>query len=269
MVKRTSFIRYYYIAFAIILLMTCWEAQKDQVVVYASSEQASIQNVGSDVTIPKESIRLRILANSDSPSDQWVKREVRDAIVEQMNQWVQGPHTIEEAREVVHGHLPELEAVVGATLQKYGFTYDYKVELGTVPFPMKMYGNQIYPAGDYEALRVSIGKAEGQNWWCVLFPPLCFVDSDAIAQKPNVAEAASLSDTSKEEGTADAKTQGKSKTVKDSKEKEGKDVEVKASAKAEGSNEKLAGAVAQTEEAQPEIHFFLWDLLKKLGSLFA
>lgn len=269
MVKRTSFIRYYYIAFAIILLMTCWEAQKDQVVVYASPEQAAVQNIGNDVTIPKESIRLRILANSDSPSDQWVKREVRDAIVEQMNQWVQGPHTIEEAREVVRGHLPELEAVVGATLQTYGFTYDYKVELGTVPFPMKMYGNQIYPAGDYEALRVSIGKAEGQNWWCVLFPPLCFVDSDAIAKKPNVAEAAALSDSSKEDA-ADDRAQEKSKTVKDSKEKEGKAGQVhKASAKADGGSDKLAGAVSQAVDPQPEIHFFLWDLLKKLGSLFA
>src|SRR5205085_1498387 len=120
------------------------------------------------------------------PSDQWIKREVRDAIVEQMNEWVKKPQGIEAAREAVRAHLPELSELVGETLQKNGFAYSYELELGQVPFPAKMYGDQVYPAGDYEALRVSIGTAEGQNWWCVLFPPLCFVDSEAVVKKADV-----------------------------------------------------------------------------------
>lgn len=118
-----------------------------------------------------------------------LKREVRDAIVEQMNGWVTAPQGIQEAREVVREHLPELNELVGETLRKNGFDYSYNVELGVVPFPTKMYGNQVYPAGDYEALRVSIGAAEGQNWWCVLFPPLCFVDSEMVVKR-NTAYAA-------------------------------------------------------------------------------
>ncbi|OXM86423.1 stage II sporulation protein R [Paenibacillus rigui] len=285
MVKRTSYLRFFYMAFALILLISCWEAQRNNAVVFASNVT---QTAGAEAnaSIPQESIRLRILANSDSPSDQWVKREVRDAIVEQMSQWVQGPHTIEQARETVRAHLPELHKLVGDTLRKYGFTYDYQVELGTVPFPMKMYGNQIYPAGEYEALRVSIGEAEGQNWWCVLFPPLCFVDSDAIAKPTNVAEAAAANEDSAKKTEASSangdaskpsKTAGKSQSSEKTPDKAVKGTDSsKAGASTASANVKLAAAgqpsvsaAAQAKAPQPEIHFFLWDLLKKLGSLFA
>lgn len=127
--------------------------------------------------IPEESIRLRILANSDTPQDQALKRDIRDAIVARMQSWVTGPQTLEEARFVVTQNLPELDDLVGNMIRERGYSYSHQVDLGIVPFPTKMYGNQVYPAGEYEALRVSIGEAEGQNWWCVLFPPLCFVDS--------------------------------------------------------------------------------------------
>ncbi|MCS7460017.1 stage II sporulation protein R [Paenibacillus doosanensis] len=269
MVKRTSRLRYFYIVFALILLISCWEAQRNNAVVYASNMNGG---AGEDQKglIPQESIRLRILANSDSPSDQWVKREVRDAIVEQMKQWVTGPQTIDEARQTVRAHLPELSELVGATLKKNGFSYSYQVELGIVPFPTKMYGNEVYPAGDYEALRVSIGKAEGQNWWCVLFPPLCFVDSEVIAKKEDEVHAQAVpADSSVKEKEASAGPSGKTAS-------EAKTAAVKES-KAHASSEsqaKAAGgqpvvAAVDAEPVQPEIHFFLWDLLKKLGSLFA
>lgn len=247
MVKRTSRVHYFYIAFALILLISCWEAQRDNAVVFASNITAVSGN-SEGGAIPNESIRLRILANSDSPSDQWIKREVRDAIVAQMNQWVSGPQTIEAARETVRTHLPELNELVGQTLRKNGFAYPYQVELGVVPFPTKMYGNQVYPAGEYEALRVSIGEAEGQNWWCVLFPPLCFVDSEMIAKSPNEVQAKEAPEAKKAEDKDAAGSNGKGSKV--------------------DSNSAVV-VVEDEAPAQPEVRFFLWDLLKKIGSMFA
>lgn len=162
------------IIFVIIMLVMSWESQKIDAAVV-------------DAQIPMDAIRLRILANSDKPEDQTLKRRVRDAVVEQMNSWVsqlEQPQNMDHARELIQTHLTEIEDRVGETLASSGYNYDYKVELGIVPFPTKMYGGQVYPAGDYEAVRVTIGKGEGKNWWCVLFPPLCFVDGgsgDALA----------------------------------------------------------------------------------------
>ncbi|WP_028550942.1 stage II sporulation protein R [Paenibacillus sp. UNC451MF] len=267
MVKRTSRVRYYYIAFALILLIFCWEAQRENAIVFASKVEAA--SASSEGVIPQESIRLRILANSDSPSDQWVKREVRDAIVEQMSRWVTGPQTIEEARQTVRNHLPELNDLVGHTLRKNGFDYTYQVELGVVPFPTKMYGSEVYPAGNYEALRVSIGEAEGQNWWCVLFPPLCFVDSEVIAKKSNEVRAEAAPETEKAaiSNAKDGQVIKANKDTKVTKSTNGSVQEAKVAAASE--NGKAAVAKADAQPEQPEVRFFLWDLIKKIGSMFA
>jgi stage II sporulation protein R len=163
MIRPLLMKHYIYIVFAIIMLITSWE--------YNISNAALAEAV-----IPEESIRLRILANSDSPRDQLIKRKIKDEIVKHMNEWVQNSGNIIEARKEVEGYLPAFEQLVGDVLQQNGFRYSYSVELDIVDFPTKMYGNQVYPAGDYEALRVKLGSGKGQNWWCVLFPPLCFVD---------------------------------------------------------------------------------------------
>jgi stage II sporulation protein R len=151
-------------AFAIIILISCWESNRNNIAL-------------ADSAIPEQSIRLRILANSDSVADQVVKRTVRDAVIAQMNTWVKEPDGIENARRVVREQLPALKQLVETDLASLGYNYGAQVELGQVPFPTKMYGNRVYPAGDYEALRITLGRGDGQNWWCVLFPPLCFVDA--------------------------------------------------------------------------------------------
>jgi stage II sporulation protein R len=156
--------RFWLAAFSVLMLMMSWEGQ------------LTAANVLDNGPIPQESIRLRIIANSDSLQDQWLKREVRDAIVAQMNEWVTEIRSYEEARQVVAARLPELQQLVDKTIRERGFAYPAVVEFGRVPFPTKLYGSYVYPAGDYEALRVRIGEAKGQNWWCVLFPPLCFID---------------------------------------------------------------------------------------------
>lgn len=129
-----------------------------------------------DVVIPNEAVRLRILANSDSPEDQALKRAVRDAVNEQITAWVSDLTSFEEAKQVIAQHVPEIEQTVARVLQEKKSDQSYKVTFGRVSFPTKIYGSYVYPAGEYDAVLITLGKGEGANWWCVLFPPLCFLD---------------------------------------------------------------------------------------------
>ncbi|MFC2948921.1 stage II sporulation protein R [Virgibacillus sediminis] len=127
--------------------------------------------------IPDEAIRLRILANSDSEEDQELKRVIRDRVNEEITDWVQHLTDIDVARELIAERIPQVEAVVAEVLQEEGKEQSFEVEYGkNISFPTKLYGNYLYPEGEYEAVLISIGEAEGANWWCVLFPPLCFLD---------------------------------------------------------------------------------------------
>ncbi|GEC91381.1 stage II sporulation protein R [Brevibacillus brevis] len=162
-------------AFSLFMLMMSWEGQ------------LTSANVLDNGPIPQESVRLRIIANSDSVQDQWLKREVRDAIIAQMNTWAEDIETLEEAELVIQSQLPVLQQVVDKTIKERGFSYKAVIDFGQVPFPTKLYGSYVYPAGNYRAVRVQIGEAKGQNWWCVLFPPLCFIDmsnGDAVQAEP-------------------------------------------------------------------------------------
>jgi stage II sporulation protein R len=133
---------------------------------------------GGKGEIPKQAIRLRILAHSDRPEEQWIKRKVRDEIVREIGSWKRKPKTIEEARKTIRERLPKFQALAEQTLKKYGFSHPVLVRFGKVPFPTKLYGERLYPAGEYEALLIQIGDGKGENWWCVLFPPLCFIDME-------------------------------------------------------------------------------------------
>lgn len=144
-------------------------------VIIVMSWEGSLEAKG---IIPDDSIRIRILANSDSVSDQWIKRQVRDAIIAESKQWV-GQLTqmeLHSARQIITNQLPEIERIANHTLQQYGYAYNATVELGQVEFPEKQFGNRLYAQNAYEALRITLGAGAGDNWWCVLFPPLCFVD---------------------------------------------------------------------------------------------
>lgn len=127
--------------------------------------------------IPDEAIRLRILANSDSDEDQALKRKIRDEVNKEITKWVEQLTSVEAARTLIQKRLPEIEEIVGKVLEKENSDQAYTVEYGSsVSFPTKLYGEFLYPAGNYEAILISLGKAKGANWWCVLFPPLCFLD---------------------------------------------------------------------------------------------
>ena len=121
-------------------------------------------------------IRLHVIANSDSPDDQALKRDVRDAVLLYVQHEFESSKDIEQTRSIINSKIDGITAIAKETIAKHGSNYDVKTTLGNYPFPTKVYGDISLPAGDYQALRVVIGKGEGANWWCVLFPPLCFVD---------------------------------------------------------------------------------------------
>lgn len=128
------------------------------------------------IVIPEKAIRLRILANSDSAGDQQLKRDIRDAVNEEIGKWVEDLTSMEEARDVIRSGLPELQGIVDRMLEERESGYKGTAEFGKVQFPTKLYGQFLYPAGEYEAVLITLGEGGGANWWCVLYPPLCFLD---------------------------------------------------------------------------------------------
>ncbi|WP_413305220.1 stage II sporulation protein R [Bacillus sp. 1P10SD] len=158
------------------------------------------------IVIPGEAIRLRILANSDFESDQAIKRKVRDAVNAQITLWVQDLTSMEKARTVINSKLPEIQEIAEKVVQEQGSDQSVKVEFGKVQFPTKLYGQFLYPAGEYQAILITLGKGEGANWWCVLYPPLCFLDfSNGVAVSDGFEEGK----TAKAEMAADKEVEPK------------------------------------------------------------
>lgn len=120
--------------------------------------------------------RLHILANSDSEEDQALKLAVRDSVIDYMEEINSGSKTKEETIKVVNENLKEIKEIAENKIRELGFDYEVNLEIGNFNFPTKYYGNIRLPAGNYDALKINIGEAQGQNWWCSLFPPLCFID---------------------------------------------------------------------------------------------
>ena len=120
--------------------------------------------------------RLHVLANSDSKEDQDLKYKVRDSLLNYMNSICNNCSNKEEAINLVEKNKNNFKQIALDTIHNEGYNYEVNINIGNFEFPTKTYGDISLPAGFYDALRVEIGKAKGQNWWCVMFPPLCFVD---------------------------------------------------------------------------------------------
>lgn len=121
--------------------------------------------------------RLHIIANSDSSADQELKLKVRDNIINYMNTLTSSSSDKKDVISMVNNHLDSFKEIALNTIKGNGYNYDVNIEIGNFHFPTKSYGDISFPAGNYDALKIEIGDAIGQNWWCVLFPPLCFVNS--------------------------------------------------------------------------------------------
>lgn len=120
--------------------------------------------------------RLHVIANSDSEEDQNLKYKVRDSLLEYMNSLCSNVSSKQEAISIAQNHVEDFENIAKRVISDNGYEYTVSVEIGQYDFPTKEYGDITLPAGMYDALRVKIGSATGHNWWCVMFPPLCFVD---------------------------------------------------------------------------------------------
>ncbi len=131
-------------------------------------------NVVSDLS--NSLFRLHVIANSNSKEDQNLKYLVRDELISYMNTLCSNVSSKEQAIAIANEHLDDFQKVANEVISKNGFNYSAKVQIGNFAFPTKTYGDISLPAGYYDALKVELGKAEGKNWWCVMFPSLCFVD---------------------------------------------------------------------------------------------
>ena len=120
--------------------------------------------------------RLHFIANSDSKEDQELKLKVRDELLSYMNIISKDSTSKQEAMQIVNEHKEEFTQIAKKVIKENGYNYTVNVQIGKADFPTKYYGDITLPAGTYDALKVQIGEAKGQNWWCVMFPPLCFVD---------------------------------------------------------------------------------------------
>ncbi|NKE04582.1 stage II sporulation protein R [Mesobacillus selenatarsenatis] len=173
------------------------------------------------MVIPNEAIRLRILADSDLEKDQNIKRLIRDEVNKEITKWVQELTSIEAAREVIKSKLPEIQVIAEGVIAAEGANQSVKTEFDKVQFPTKLYGQFLYPAGEYEAILITIGEGEGANWWCVLYPPLCFLDfSNGEATSEGFDENDSKGDVKVETADAeldDEKNDGEKEKKKDKK----------------------------------------------------
>ena len=131
-------------------------------------------NVVSDLS--NSLFRLHVIANSNSKEDQNLKYLVRDELISYMNTLCSNVSSKEQAIAIANEHLDDFQKIANEVISKNGFNYSTKVQIGNFAFPTKTYGDISLPAGYYDALKVELGKAEGKNWWCVMFPSLCFVD---------------------------------------------------------------------------------------------
>ena len=118
-------------------------------------------------------VRLHVLANSDSDEDQALKLKVRDAILAYVSPRVIDSSSREDAMRIINDEMDEIEKIAQSTVYNHGYDYDVDVTLTLEEYPTRNYEAMSFPSGAYVSLRVLIGEAEGQNWWCVLFPPLC------------------------------------------------------------------------------------------------
>lgn len=120
-------------------------------------------------------LRIHIIANSNSPKDQFVKYQVRDAILDQFNSELRKHKKSEDIEEFLNENIKEIVLCANKVLKENGFEYQANGSMGSFNFPTRLYLDTLYPGGEYKAVKIVLGEGSGDNWWCVMFPPLCLV----------------------------------------------------------------------------------------------
>lgn len=154
----------------LLLILTLSHVFTHLVGTYAKSSENLQEKIADEI------IRFHVVANSDSQEDQYLKYQVKDALIDELGPYLEGANNIEEARTIIRDNMSLIENVARKTILDMGYSYTVSASLSPSYFPMKVYGDYTFPPGFYQALQIHIGNAQGKNWWCVMFPPLCFVD---------------------------------------------------------------------------------------------
>ena len=134
--------------------------------------------VSAKYTIPKEAIRVRVIAGSNDKYDQEVKMNVKDIVTSDMYNLMSNVDSIERARESITNNIPTLSKDIDKYLNEINYNTNYDINFGYNYFPKKIYKGVEYKEGMYESLVVTLGNGEGNNWWCVLFPPICMIEAE-------------------------------------------------------------------------------------------
>lgn len=143
------------------------------------------------VPVAEPMLRLHVRANSDSPADQALKYQVRDVVLAVMDDHLEDSGDMDQAKADVAAVMPEVLAAATKMVADAGYNYSVNATLGEAEFPTRLYGDQVYRAGTYQAVQIYLGEGSGENWWCVLFPPLCFVE---VAQESDIPVAGAKSE---------------------------------------------------------------------------
>lgn len=132
----------------------------------------------SDIEIPEEALRIRILANSNSDYDQTVKNNVKEEIQDYVYNLLKDTKDINEARKIINSNLNSISLLTSKNLESQNYNLPFKINFGLNYFPKKEYKGIKYKEGYYESLLITLGSGKGDNWWCVLFPPLCLLEAE-------------------------------------------------------------------------------------------
>ena len=155
---------------------------------------STVLPVHGEAKIYDSVIRLHVLANSNSAADQAAKLVARDAVLECTRPLLEGVKSRDEAARVLDGAKEKIEDAATAALAEKGITSSVAVTLGMEQYPTRQYEEMCFPAGEYLSLRVMLGEAKGENWWCVVFPPLCLSAATSRAESEQAFLAAGLTD---------------------------------------------------------------------------
>lgn len=143
---------------------------------YSKTYNTSIETTYNYDDVKNSLIRFHVLANSDSKEDQTLKLKVKDKVINYLYPYLRNSKSLDESRKILIEKENNVMEIANKAIKESGYNYSVKTELGYENFPEKSYGNITLPQGKYEAFRIIIGNGKGHNWWCVMFPPLCFTD---------------------------------------------------------------------------------------------
>lgn len=157
-------------AYLLLLLIILSWGLTQLVRIHASSQDKLQEGIAEKI------IRFHVIANSDSEDDQHLKYKVKNALVQFLQPYLNNASDIEDAHSILDEMLPMIEDIAIMVIDENGYDYSVTTSLTSAYFPMKVYGDYTFPPGNYQALQIKIGRGSGRNWWCVMFPPLCFID---------------------------------------------------------------------------------------------